>query len=140
MKPQETAGRDEPDERTRGVRSTAEPEDVDFVCVRGIAIVAVVRNQPVVGRTDVLFEPERKAPAADPIEHAGADTGDVVLVLLDAAVRQRSVQRQCEVLQHVGAVVLVVPRSVETDDESLFRAHRRPFLPDDRVFALADQA
>src|SRR3954468_9897883 len=114
---QDAAGRDESDERSRGVRTAAEPEDVDFIGVGHFVAVVVVGDEPVIGFADVLLETEPEASARDAVEDTGPDTLDVVLGLDDRAIAvwRRAVHGQGEMLEDVRAVVAVVPGTVETD-------------------------
>ena len=123
---EQSACRDEADERTRRERAAAEPEDVDLVSLLEGSAVLEILDQPVVSRSNVGLEPEAESTAGDFVEWSGADAFEIVLELSDCVRVERVVpafSRQAKVMQNVGRIVSIVPGTIETQRQPPDRCH-----------------
>ena len=123
---QQAARADEADERARGKGATTEAEDVDLVGWGERAFVLVVLNQPVVRGADVRLEPEAETAAGETIERTSADAFEIELelshrVVANAALMAFGCQR--EMVEDVGAIVLVVPGAIEAHHQASNLCH-----------------
>src|SRR5688572_16148657 len=79
--PEQPAGTDKADERSRSERAAAEAKDVELVSLLQGSSVFEVLDQPVVCGADVGLEAEAESTARDLIERSGADTFEIELEL-----------------------------------------------------------
>ena len=123
---EQSACRDEADERSRRERATAEPEDVELVRLLQGSGVLEVLDQPVVCGANVSLEAEAESTAGDLVEWSGADAFEIELELSDCVRVERVVpafSRQAKVMQNVGRIVSIVPGTIETQRQPPDRCH-----------------
>ena len=123
---EQSACRDEADERSRRERATAEPEDVELVCLLQGSGVLEVLDQPVVCGANVGLEAEAESTAGDLVERSGADAFEIELELSDRVRVERVVPAfsgQPKVMQNVGRIVSIVPGAIETQRQPPDRCH-----------------
>ena len=115
--PEQPAGTDEADERSRSERAAAEAKDVELVSLLQGSGVFEVLDQPVVCGANVGLEAEAESTAGDLVERSGADAFEIVLDLSDRVRAERVVPAfsgQAKVMQNVGRIVPIVPGAIET--------------------------
>jgi len=125
--PEQPAGTDEADERSRSERAAAEAKDVELVSLLQGSGVFEVLDQPVVCGADVGLEAEAESTARDLVERSGADAFEIELELSNRVCVEGVVftfSGQTEVMQHIGRIVSIVPGAIETQHQASHGCHR----------------
>lgn len=116
--PEQPATGDEAGQRAGGEGAAAETEDENLVGLAVaifIVVVLEIRHQPVVGLADVAFETDAESATVNLVEHPRAHPLVIEPALLPRVV-DLPLMHQVVKVEDVGAVVLIVPGAVETDD------------------------